>query len=275
MSSRAYTLNEVAEHLGVHYMTAYRYVRTGRLAARQRGSQWLVQEDELRRFDASSQRDAGSRPTSTARTRRSAVDRLTARLIAGDEAGSWAIAQEAQVGGAAPRDVYLELFGPAMRTIGERWANGHITVADEHRATVVMYRLVGRMGPQFRPRGPRIGSVIVGAPTGELHGLPVALAADLLRTEGFDVIDLGADVPADAFVACALATEDLTAVAISVTSTQHRASAATLVQALRASGLVAPIVVGGSALSERDAMAVGADEWAPDLDTLVRILRIE
>jgi len=275
VSSRAYTLNEVAEHLGVHYMTAYRYVRTGRLAARQRGSQWLVQEDELRRFDASSQRDAGSRPTSTARTRRSAVDRLTARLIAGDEAGSWAIAQEAQVGGAAPRDVYLELFGPAMRTIGERWANGHITVADEHRATVVMYRLVGRMGPQFRPRGPRIGSVIVGAPTGELHGLPVALAADLLRTEGFDVIDLGADVPADAFVACALATEDLTAVAISVTSTQHRASAATLVQALRASGLVAPIVVGGSALSERDAMAVGADEWAPDLDTLVRILRIE
>ncbi len=275
MSPQDYTLTDVAERLGVHYMTAYRYVRTGRLVARQRGSQWLVQEDELRRFEASSPRDSGAPPTVSVRARRSAVDRLTARLIAGDEAGSWAIAQESLVGGAAPRDVYLDLFGPAMRTIGERWANGHITVADEHRATVVMYRLVGRMGPQFRPRGPRIGSVIVGAPTGELHGLPVALAADLLRAEGFDVIDLGADVPADAFVACALATEDLTAVAISVTARRHRASAATLVQSLRESGLVAPIIVGGSALSEHDALDVGADGWAPDLATLVQILRNE
>ncbi|HUX03406.1 MAG TPA: cobalamin-dependent protein [Acidimicrobiales bacterium] len=273
MSEPDHTLNDVAERLGVHYMTAYRYVRTGRLAARQRKSQWLVQEDELQRFEESNRRDAGPGTAPAPRSRRSPVDRLIARLVAGDEAGSWAIAEEAQVGGATATDVYLELFAPAMRTIGERWADGHLTVADEHRATVVMYRLVGRMGPQFRPRGPRTGSVIVGAPTGELHGLPVALAADLLRTEGFDVVDLGANVPADAFVACALATDGLVAVVISVTATRHRKSAEMLVRSLRASGLAVPIVVGGAVLSERDALAMGADRWVPDIDALVSSLQ--
>ena len=37
MARRPFTLPEVAEKLGVHYMTAYRYVRTGRLPARTRG----------------------------------------------------------------------------------------------------------------------------------------------------------------------------------------------------------------------------------------------
>ncbi len=275
MSARDHTLTDVAERLGVHYMTAYRYVRTGRLAARQRGSQWLVEDEELRRFEKSGKPTTHRGRATTVGAGRSSIERLTARLIAGDEAGSWAIAEEALVSGATPRDVYLELFAPALATIGERWADGRFTVADEHRASVVMYRLVGRLGPQFRPRGPRVGTVIVGAPAGEQHGLPVTLGADLLRLEGFDVIDLGADVPADAFTACALATENLLAVSICVTSERHRGTARKLVQSLRSSGLVAPIVVGGAGLSERTAQGLGADRWAPDIDAFIAFLRSE
>ena len=208
MTAREYTLNEVAERLGVHYMTAYRYVRTGRLWAHQRGAQWLVDEGDLERFEKSL--SARMRHAVVdARTRRPSIDRLVARLIVGDESGCWTIVQEFQSGGATAKGVYLDLFVPAMRAIGERWALGQITVAEEHRASAVMQRLIGRMGPQFRPRGPRRGSVIIGAPSGELHGLPVALAADLLRSTGFTVVDLGADVPADAFAACARDLDDL------------------------------------------------------------------
>lgn len=273
MTRRDYTLNEVAERLGVHYMTAYRYVRTGRLVARQRGSQWLVNGDELVRFERSGRSDTGPVVPPTPHSRQSAVERLAARLIAGDEGGSWLIVEELQVGGASPRVVYLELFGPAMRKIGERWAAGVITVADEHRASVVMHRLVGRMGPQFRRRGPRIGAIVVGAPSGELHGLPVALAADLLRSAGFEVIDLGADVPAEAFVASAQAVDDLAAVAISVTAKSHRLSAAAAVHALRESGVSAPIVIGGAAVNSKDAPDLGADCWVPDIDSFVRFIR--
>lgn len=275
MSARHYTLSEVAERLGVHYMTAYRYVRTGRLWAHQRGTQWLVDESELERFKNSDppRRDRDS--TSTHRSRRPSVNRLVARLIVGDESGCWTIVQEFQGGGATSKVVYLELFAPAMRTIGERWALGQISVAEEHRASAVMHRLIGRMGPQFRPRGPRRGSVVIGAPSGELHGLPVALAADMLRSTGFNVVDLGADVPTDAFVGCARDTDDLVAVAIGVTAAQHRASTARLIETLRRSELNVPIVVGGTGLSERDAQRLGADQWMPDVDSLVAMLRTE
>ncbi len=265
------TLTEVANRLGVHYMTAYRYVRTGRLVARQDGAQWLVDDDEVARFEAS--RSAAFRGVSKGPVRRSSIDRLTARLVAGDEAGSWAIALEALAGGASATRVYVDLFAPAMRTIGERWADGRLTVADEHRATVVMYRLVGRMGPQFRPRGPHVSTVMVGAPSGERHGLPVAMVADMLRAEGFDVVDLGADVPNDAFTAHAATTKNLRAAVISVTAAQHRASAASLVRTLRASGVSVPIIVGGAALSEADAVAMAADHWAPNVEGLVTLLR--
>ena len=45
------SLADVAERLGVHYMTVYRYVRTGRLRAQREGTQWVVLESELSRFD--------------------------------------------------------------------------------------------------------------------------------------------------------------------------------------------------------------------------------
>lgn len=273
MNAGKYTLNEVAERLGVHYMTAYRYVRTGRLWAHQRGTQWLVDESDLERFERSITTPENGAPTSLRRSRRPSVDRLVTRLIVGDESGCWTIVQEFQGGGAAAKNVYLDLFVPAMRVIGDRWALGKITVAQEHRASAVMQRLVGRMGPQFRPRGPRRGSVIIGAPSGELHGLPLALAADLLRSTGFTVVDLGADVPADAFAACARDTHDLLAVAIGVTAAQHRAATTRLIETLRAARLEVPIVVGGAGLSERDAQRIGADRWVPDVASLIEILQ--
>ncbi len=273
MTAREYTLNEVAERLGVHYMTAYRYVRTGRLWAHQRGAQWHVDEGDLELFEKSLSVKNEATPSSTRRTPRPSIDRLVARLMAGDEPGCWTIVQEFQSGGATAKGVYLDLFVPAMRTIGERWSLGQITVAAEHRASAVMHRLIGRMGPQFRPRGPRRGSVIVGAPSGELHGLPIALAADLLRSTGFTVVDLGADVPGDAFAACAHDLDDLVAVAISVTASQHRTSTARVIEALRRSHVKAPIFIGGAGVGERDAVRVGADRWVPDVESLVEVLR--
>jgi len=43
-------IKQVAAELGVHYMTAYRYVRTGRLAARKVGTGWVVRAADLERF---------------------------------------------------------------------------------------------------------------------------------------------------------------------------------------------------------------------------------
>lgn len=265
-----YGLREAAEFLGVHYMTVYRYIRTGRLPARQAGSQWEVSAADLKRFGRAAKVTGGR--GKRLRLDSNAAERLVARLLVSDENGSWAIVQEALAGGAAPRDVYVELFGPALRTIGELWARGNITVADEHRASVVVHRLVGRIGPLFRARGPRTGTVIVGAPAGERHGLPTAFVADMLRSRGLEAIDLGADVPADAFAACAADAESLTGIGIAVTLTRHRGSLGTLIRTLKKAGVTAPIVVGGAGITATQARTLGADHWAHDIDDAVRLL---
>lgn len=264
-------VSEAAEHLGVHYMTVYRYIRTGRLEARQSGSHWVISGPELERFGRSEVAAAGGRGKRSRRDS-NAAERLAARLLVGDENGSWNIAQEMLAGGAVARDVYIDLFVPALRLIGDFWASGAITVADEHRASVVIYRLVGRMGPLFRTRGPRTGTVILGAPAGEMHGLATALAADILRSAGLDVVDLGADVPADAFAACALSVESLTGIGIVITLERHRRSLGVLIRTLRKAGVVAPLTVGGAGVTEKVAGSLGADHWTRDVDDLVRLM---
>ncbi len=265
------TLAEVAQRLGVHYMTAYRYVRTGRLVAQLEGTQWVVLESELSRFDVERHTIAVTPRDATDADR---VARLVQRLVEGDENGAWTIAQEALAGGASPTHIYQALFAPSMRTIGERWAKGEVTVAGEHRASVVMTRLVGRSGPLFQSRGTRIGTVVVGAPAGEMHGLATSFAADILRAKRLDVIDLGADVPTDAFVQCARGANRLVAIAVCVVTAHSLLSAGQLIEALRNADFGVPIFLGGAGVDAASARELGADHWASDVIAVADALGI-
>jgi len=259
------TLYEAAERLGVHYMTAYRYVRTGRLPGHKVGAEWRVEPADLERF-AVDQAAALVPPTADATTRRRRVDyhrRLVERLIAGDEHGSWAIVQSALAAGHDPAEVYLDVLAPALTAIGDGWAAGELTVAEEHQASVVVHRLIGRLGPMFTRCGRTRGSIVLGAPAGDPHSLPSALFADLLRGVGFTAIDLGADTPTASFVDTAAGAERLIAVAISATAPDDDDAIVELTGRLRHS-VAAPIVLGGGAItSAAHALALGADRWAP------------
>ena len=140
--------------------------------------------------------------------------------------------------GVAPTELYVDVMAPAMAAIGEGWAAGQVSVAEEHRASVVMLRLIGRLGPRFTRPGVTRGSIVLGAAPNDHHGVPVALAADLLRNEGFTVVDLGADSPAESFIDAARDTQRLVAVGINATSADNDdAIAATIAGIKQAAGL--------------------------------------
>lgn len=258
------TLYEVAERLGVHYMTAYRYVRTGRLPGRKVGVEWRVAEADLAEVRDPDRRPAGPR------RRVDHARRLADRLIAGDEAGSWAVVQAALVSGTDPSALYLDVITPALAAIGDDWKGGVITVGQEHQASVIVHRLIGRLGPRFARRGRKRGTIVLGAPAGDHHALPSALFADLLRGEGFSVVDLGADTPPGSFVDAALAAERLVAVGITVTAPDQDGAVKEAISALRGA-LDTPIVVGGGATTAPDAARLGADWWGGEgRDALAR-----
>ncbi len=263
------TLHEAAAELGVHYMTAYRYVRLGQLDAVKRSGTWRLSRAELDRFRAEPSEEPAERAP------RGRVDwgqRMHSRLVAGDAGGAWSVIESALAAGSTPARVYTEVISPALVNIGERWAAGELDISVEHRATGIVQRIIGRLGPQFVRRGRSRGSVVIGAPSGERHGLVVSMLSDLVRAAGWEVSDIGADSPASSFVSAARETRSA-AVVVSVTHADSLESCRDTVLAIREAEPDMPVIVGGRGIASRAvAASVGADHHSAGLDDLLDLL---
>lgn len=261
------TLHEVADELGVHYMTVYRYVRLGYLVAEKEGGSWQVQRDDLDAFVATPTPTAGRGQSDTPWD-----ERLVQRLLAADQAGSWKVVEAAQAGGMSLGRVYREIIAPAMRRIGDRWIDGSVSVAQEHAASQVAIRIVSRLSAQIARRGVSKGTVVLGTPATELHALPLMIAADLIRLEGFEVLDLGSNLPADSFADTAARQQRLVAIGISVTAPDQAEAIKETVAELRQLVEV-PIFLGGSAIDGPEhARLLGADFGGPTVDEIIPVL---
>jgi MerR family transcriptional regulator, light-induced transcriptional regulator len=270
MPKKPLTLQHAADKLGVHYMTVYRYVRTGKLPATRVGGAWQVDPDDLAQMKPvgpRSSRHPAARATAT-------KAQLEARLLAGDEPGAWGVLEAALGSDRTPSEVLLQLLAPALESIGERWHDGELTVADEHVASAVAVRLISRIGARFGRRGPKRGSVVVTTPPNEQHAAPVAMAADLLRWAGFNVIELGADTPAAALAKTAAFAPDLLAVAMACTTPTSTTSARRVIAHLRTALPGITVLLGGAAITDADhARRLGADGFSGQRgDELVRVV---
>ena len=252
------TLQEAAESLGVHYMTAYRYVRQGRLLATRHGTKWQVHPADvkaLRGYGDGRERRGAARTVTDS-------EGLERRMLAGDSAGAWWLVESHLSGGSDPSGVLTELVVPALRSIGEHWAEGIVSVADEHRATAVAQQVVGRLGLQFGRRGTHRGTVALAAPPGDLHVLPVAIVADLLRWRGFNVLELGGNTPAEVLGDAVAREERLLAVGIVATIAGLDDEVAASARSVRAAVPDPPIFLGGASIqSEAQARRLGGDSW--------------
>lgn len=259
--SELITLREAAERLGVHYMTVYRYVRLGLLPATKGDRAWLIASPDLDLFQQGNASDS-SPPLS----RRAAPwhERLENRLLAGDQSGAWKVIEAALASGTTPLHVYTDMLVPVLRSIGERWESGQIGVDHEHQASVMVARMIGRLGPRFSTRGRRKGAVVLAAPSGERHGLGLAMAGDALRGGGYTVVDLGPDTPVEALESCLQRTSPLRGVCIGVTNPPSLADAQTMVTAARRHlDRYTPVILGGGAVvDDSHARGLGADRTA-------------
>lgn len=250
-------------------MTAYRYVRHGQLKATKSDGEWRVTEADLAEFQASTSSNRG-RPGRSSRTAPWA-ERMEARLIAGDGTGAWGVVEGAMAAGAPVERVYTEVISPALVSIGDRWAAGELDIAAEHRASAVVQRLIGRLGPMAARRGRSRGVLVLGGPSGERHSIVVSMLGDLLRTGGWEVSDLGADVPAESFVT-AINESDPVAVIVSVTDSASIASATDVCSVVHRDCPNAVVIVGGNAVAGGSGQVEGADHQPVDVDELLSLL---
>lgn len=253
--SSTFTLQEAADELGVHYMTAYRYVRHGQLDAAKQGGSWRVTTEAIDAFRSGTS-NGPVEPGSPAPW----SERLEARLVEGDAQGAWGVVEAAMTSGSDLRSVYLEILAPAMVSIGARWASGEFDIAVEHQATGIVMRIIGRLGSRCVRRGRSLGGVVMGAPAGEYHSLPTAILSDMMRLNGWDVTDLGANTPSGSFLHAALRTPELRAVGLSMSHPENLDALGECCAVIRQELPSIRIVVGGRGFeSEDQALTAGAD----------------
>jgi MerR family transcriptional regulator, light-induced transcriptional regulator len=187
-------LHEAAGALGVHYQTAYAWVRDGTLPARKVGRGYEVSGASVQALAA--QRQRGQEPPRPLHVRDWAAQAqaLYAAITGGQETRA-RHQVERLASGVRIVDLCEQAIAPALHRVGDEWAAGRVSIAQEHRASAICERLLAShiRQPAGRPRG----TAVVATPPGERHGLPALMAAACLREERWLVHHLAIDLPAE------------------------------------------------------------------------------
>lgn len=129
------------------------------------------------------------------------LDALVRALVDLEVPGTVRVAQRLNEQGAEPREI-LAACERALTEIGERYETGEYFIAGLIMAGEIMNRVISLVAPRMAANVVNLlrGKVLIGTVKGDIHGLGKNIAGALLTAYGFEVRDLGVDVPVDDFV---------------------------------------------------------------------------
>ncbi len=123
------------------------------------------------------------------------------------------------------------LATPLLAEVGRRWADGRLSIAQEHLMSVAMRNLLGSLSRSLAD--PSRPALLLAAPSGERHEIGLLIVAVLAAERGLRVIHLGSDVPSGDIIDTARRLS-AAAVGLSVTATDNRIAAARAVAEINA-----------------------------------------
>lgn len=155
----------------------------------------------------------------------------------------------------------------AMGVVGDRFKNNEIFVPEMLVAARAMKKGVEVLKPHLSSGSAGAkGKVIIGTVAGDLHDIGKNLVAMMIESAGFEIIDLGVDVPAEKFVEAVKANPDARIVCLSALLTTTMPALREAVAALNAqefrSGI--KVMVGGAPITQAFADEIGADAYTED-----------
>jgi 5-methyltetrahydrofolate--homocysteine methyltransferase len=163
----------------------------------------------------------------------------------------------------------------AMEQVGARFESGDFFVPEMLIAARAMKACLFVLKPQLVDEGVEpAGRIVIGTVCGDLHDIGKNLVGMMLEGAGFEILDLGADVPPHAFVT-AIQEHRPHLVCLSALLTTTMSQMKATIQALEKAGLRdrVKIMVGGAPVTERFAHDIGADGYAPDASKAVNLAK--
>jgi 5-methyltetrahydrofolate--homocysteine methyltransferase len=181
------------------------------------------------------------------------------------------LTQEALDGGEPVEKVLKEGLLSAMDRIGVRFKNGEVYIPEVLIAARAMHAGMAVLKPILsKSSTQKAQKVIIGTVKGDLHDIGKNLVVMMLEGGGFEVVDLGIDVPANKFIE-AIKTHQPQVVGMSALLTTTMIEMKNTIQAVEWAGLrnQVKMIVGGAPLTEKFAKEIGADGYAPDAASAV------
>ena len=174
-----------------------------------------------------------------------------------------------------PKRILEEGLIGGMDIIGERYKAHEIFLPQVLLAAKAMYAGMDVLRPLFLKEGmPAVGKVVIGSVQGDLHDIGKNLVGIMLKGAGFEVIDLGNDVPPEKFVEAATK-EDATVIGMSALLTTTMPVMKRTLELLKEKGLSGKIrtIIGGAPVSEEFARQIGADGYGYDSTNAVECVK--
>jgi corrinoid protein of di/trimethylamine methyltransferase len=203
----------------------------------------------------------------------SRFDKLQAAILKADSAAAVEIVREALDEGVNPRDLTDQGMIPAMREAGERFENGEFFVPELLHAAETMKAALELVRPLLAEAGAeRQGCMVIGTVQGDIHDIGKNLVAAMLEGAGFEIVNLGEDVPPERFVE-AVKEHSANLLGLSALVTVTMPAMKVTIDALEKAGLrdQVKVMVGGAPLTAEYASEIGADCYGSNAGTAVRM----
>ncbi len=203
------------------------------------------------------------------------LDDIADALVRGEDDRVRDLVTSALAAGVPALDILDRGLLAGMSVVGEQFRRREIFLPDVLLAARAMYAGLDPLKPRLAQREvPVAGRVVLGSVQGDLHDIGKNLVGIMLRGAGFEVIDLGHDVPPARFVEAAVA-HDAPVIGLSALLTTTMPVMKDVVDLVRARGLAGrvKVIVGGAPVTEGFAREIGADAYGYDAANAVERVR--
>lgn len=198
---------------------------------------------------------------------------LFTAIFKGDLNKAKACVQQAVEAGDTPQSIIDDNMIPAMEAIGKEFEQGKAFVPNLLMSARAMKGALELLKPQMLAgQTTALGRIVIGTVKGDLHDIGKNLVASMLEGCGFEVVNLGTDVPADKFVnAVREHSADILCLSALLTTTMDNMKE--VIDSVRAAGLPVKIMVGGAPVSADFASRIGADGYSSNANEAVALAK--
>ncbi|MDH5713588.1 MAG: cobalamin-dependent protein [Candidatus Bathyarchaeota archaeon] len=199
------------------------------------------------------------------------------KVVDCDEEGLMNAVKNALNQGLSPSDIIMEGIGAGLRIVGDKYERGEFWLTNlVSSADIVQKALKELLEPEITRRKEvrkSLGKIVMGTVEGDVHDIGKSIVIAMLVAEGFEIFDLGTDVPAKAFID-KIKEVGANVVGASAMLTTTALKQKELADALKKEGLIGKIqyVIGGVAASKEWAEEIGAS-YAHDSVEAPKVIR--